>query len=139
MLASALTVVLTATCLAAPVHGDRVRAGPFVGGIVPRYDVVEGRFRLHVGGYRVPGSLSQKIPWFAPRGAHVSNFLVVVGRRLDRPGSFRQRFTRAYSPDTPEAVVFPSNLAPPRAGCWRLTFMSGRLVGSLTVLVSNRR
>jgi hypothetical protein len=58
----------SAACLATPVHGNVVRAGPFVGYVVPLYDVVNGRFRLHVGEYRNPATgLSQKIPWFIPR------------------------------------------------------------------------
>ena len=33
--------------------------------------------------------------------------------------------------------VFPSNIAIPKAGCWRLTFRSGEASGALTVLVRN--
>jgi hypothetical protein len=42
------------------VNGD-VRAGPFVGGAVPMYDSVGGRFSLRVGGMRTD-TLSSKIP-----------------------------------------------------------------------------
>ena len=83
-------LVASATCLATPVHGDAVRAGPFTGYIVPQYDVVNGRFRLHVGAYRNRATgLSQKIPWFVPRSVPVKGSLVVVGRRL---GSVKRTF-----------------------------------------------
>lgn len=138
MVASALASLAAATCLATPVHGERVHAGPFVGYLTPGYDVVGGRFRLHVGQYRIPGSLSQKIPWFVPHRYRVGDTLVVTGRRLGpSPGAFMQTFRGALSLSTPVRHVFPSIIAPPSAGCWRLTFRSGRLVGSLTALVSN--
>jgi hypothetical protein len=53
-------------CAATPVRGNVVKAGVFTGYIAPRYDVVGGRFRLHVGEYRDSAiGLSQKIPWYA--------------------------------------------------------------------------
>jgi hypothetical protein len=130
----------SAACLATPVHGNTVRAGPFVGYIVPQYDVVNGRFRLHVGEYRDRATgLSQKIPWFIPRRYPVRASVVVVGRRLGSVrGRFRDVLHQAASPTDSEMWVFPSSFSPPRAGCWRLTFHSGRVTGKLTVLVSNR-
>jgi hypothetical protein len=133
-------LLASAACLATPVHGDVVRAGPFVGYITPRYDVVDGRFRLHVGRYRnATTGLSQKIPWFIPRRYPVRASLVVVGRRL---GSVKRRFKsvlqQSWSPSNPKSWAFPSSFSPPSAGCWRLTFQSGRVTGKLTVLVSNR-
>jgi hypothetical protein len=139
VIAPVLAALASATCLATPVHGESVRAGPFVGYLTPGYDVVRGRIRLHVGPYRVPGSLTQKIPWFVPLRYRVGDTLVVTGRRLGpSPRTFRQTFARAYSPDSPNQHVFPSIIAPPTAGCWRLTFHSGSVVGVLTALVSNR-
>ena len=133
-------LLASAACLATPVHGNVVRAGPFVGYIVPQYDVVNGRFRLHVGEYRNPATgLSQKIPWFISRRYPLRGSLVVVGRRL---GSVRGRFKnvlhQSWSPRDPNRWVFPSSFSPPSPGCWRLTFQSGRVTGKLTVLVSNR-
>jgi hypothetical protein len=135
-----VALLASAACLATPVHGDVVRAGPFVGYIVPQYDVVNSRFRLHVGEYRNPATgLSQKIPWFIPRRYPVRGSLVVVWRRL---GSVRVRFRtvlhQTWSPSNPKRWVFPSSFSPPNAGCWRLTFQSGRVTGELTALVSNR-
>jgi hypothetical protein len=136
---AALAALGSAACLATPVHGDRVRAGPFVGLIAPGYDVVGGRFRLHVGGYRVPGGLTQKIARFVSPRARFGDVLVVTGRRIDgRAGAFRQTFARAFSPDAPNLKVFPSIIRPRTSGCWRLTFRSGRVVGSVRALVSNR-
>jgi hypothetical protein len=139
VIASVLSVLASATCLATPVHGDVVRAGPFIGGITPGYDAVDGRLRLHVGPYRVPGGLSQKIPWFVPHRYRVGDYLVVTGRRLAPfPRTFAQRFAQAFSSSTPGQYVFPSIISPPSAGCWRLTFRSGRVTGYLTALVSNK-
>jgi hypothetical protein len=139
MIAPTLVVIAFAACLAAPVHEGTVRAGPFVGYVAPGYDVVRGRFRLHVGPYRVPNALTQKIPWFVPLRYRVGDTLVVTGRRAGTPArTFRQTFARAYSPDSPNKHVFPSIIAPPTVGCWHLTFRSGSLTGSLTALVSNK-
>jgi hypothetical protein len=132
-------LLATAACLATPVQGDVVRAGPFTGGISRQYDVVDGRFRLHVGDYRdeVTG-LSQKIPWFVPRRSRVGGSVLVVGRRL---GSTRRIFKdvlhEAWSPSDPDQRVFPSSFSPPSAGCLRLTFTSRRVKATLTVLVSD--
>jgi len=138
MLLAAL--LASVACLATPVHGDVVRAGPFVGGIARQYDVVNGRFRLHVGGYRDRAiGLSQKIPWFIPRSYAVGPTLVVRGRRLgSRLGRFKSTLQQASSENNPRQWIYPSSFSPPRAGCWRLTFQSGRVTGRLTVLVSNR-
>jgi hypothetical protein len=123
-------------CLAAKVPGDRVHAGPFSGPISQSYDVVDGRFRLHVGRYRDRAiGLSQKIPWFLPRSYRVGPRLVVRGRRLAPPGrTFTQTFPEAGSL-TPDEHVFPSILKPPSEGCWRLTLRTAHVKGSLLVLV----
>ena len=130
-------LLASVACLATPVHGDVVRAGPFTGYIVPQYDVVKGRFRLHVGAYRNPSTgLSQKIPWFVPLRYRVGGSLVITGRRLGTATrTFRQEFQRAGSSSTPDKYVFPSSLSPPSAGCWRLTLRSGSARGTLTVLI----
>jgi hypothetical protein len=136
-----LAALASVACLATPVHGDVVRAGPFVGGIAPQYDVVNGRFRLHVGGYRDRAiGLSQKIPWFIARSYAVGPTLVVRGRRLgSRRARFKSILQQASSENNPRQWIYPSSFSPPSAGCWRLTFQSGRVTGRLTVLVSNRR
>jgi hypothetical protein len=135
----ALASIASAACLATPVHGDVVKAGPFAGGLAPGYDVVDGRFRLHVGPWRVRGGLTQKIPWFVPKRYPIGGPLVVVGRRLDRsPRTFRQTFSAAGTSSPSTTYVFPSIIAPPAPGCWRLSFSSGRVTGSLVALVSDR-
>ena len=125
------------TCLATPVHGDIVRAGPFTGGIDTDYDVVNGRFRLHVGAWRDRSiGLSQKIPWFLPSKYRVGVYLVIRGRRLAPPrGSFTLRLPEAGSLD-PKEPVFPSTLGPPKAGCWRFTFQTRLVQGRLIVRVT---
>jgi hypothetical protein len=124
------------TCLATPVRGDLVHAGPFAGGIDPDYDVANGRFRLHVGAWRDRSiGLSQKIPWFLPGKYRVGVYLVISGRRLaPAGGSFTLRLPEAGSLD-PSEHVFPSNLSPPKAGCWRLSFQTRLVQGRLTVRV----
>lgn len=138
-------------CTAAPVKmirvpgqpsplGPVVRAGPFVGYIALDYDVIGGRFRLHVGPYRDKASgLTQKIPWYVlPRdipGAKLGDRLVITAKRLSpRPARY---FRESYSGGGlfPLGYVFPTNITPPSAGCWRLTFRSGGVSGTLTALV----
>jgi hypothetical protein len=127
-------------CLAKPVHGAEVHAGPFSGFIAPQYDVVDGRFRLHVGAYRDRATgLSQKIPWYLPHSYRVGAFLFVHGQRLAPPGeAFTQRLAEAGSPD-PAQHVFPSIIRPPSAGCWRLSFRTRYVRGYLVVRVDGPR
>jgi hypothetical protein len=138
MLLAAL--LASAACLATPVHGGIVRAGPFFGEVTPQYDVVNGRFRLHVGPYRDRATgLSQKIPWFVSRRYLVRGSVVVRWRRLGSTrGGFKVVLQKAGTPSDLHRWVYPSSFSPPRAGCWRLTFQSGLVTGKLTVLVSNR-
>jgi hypothetical protein len=127
-------------CEATPVDGRSVRAGHFRGYIVPRYDVVDGRFRLHVGDFRDrDAGLTQKIPWFVPARHNPTARLTIWWRRLDGDGRFRVRLQGA--PDAPShrnRWVYPSGFSPPREGCWRLRFRSGEARGRLTVLVRGR-
>ena len=125
-------------CAATRVHGSAVRAGPFRGELTPEYDVVGGRFRLHVGGYRDRETgLTQKIPWFARRGAPVGRRLRLTGTRLGpHPRRFTQVFQRASGSDSGATPVFPSIVSPPAKGCWRLHLRSGDSSARLTVLVT---
>jgi hypothetical protein len=127
---------VSSACSATRVQGSVVRAGPFVGQIAGDYDVLDGRFRLRVGKYRDADiGLTQKIPWFVQRGARVGRSLLIVGERLSpSPRTFRQRLRRTE--DSAGQGVFPSIIAPPAEGCWRLSFTSGQTTGSLTVLVA---
>ena len=126
-----------AACLATRVQGDAVHAGPFTGLIYPRYDVLNGRFRLHVGAFRDRATgLSQKIPWFLPAKYQVGPFLVIRGRRIaPAGGSFKVSLQEAGSSD-PSQHVFPSALSPPKAGCWRLSFQTRLVQGRLVVRVT---
>ena len=124
-------------CLAAPVQAQTVRAGPFVGHIVPRYDVVGGRFRLHVGVYRDRASgLSQKIPWFVPVKSGVGSDLTISFKRLVPLPARRFTVRSQTGGDFPNGRVFPTAFVPPTPGCWRITFRSGNATGSLVALVS---
>jgi len=118
------------------VDGAKVRAGPFVGLIYPEYDVVNGRFRLHVGPYRDRTTgLSQKILWHISRQEDVGRRLRIHARRLPplSPRTFRQKLRRAGGDK--KRWNFPSIIKPPAEGCWRLRFASGSTTGSLVVLV----
>lgn len=119
-----------------------MKVGPFSGQIVPQYDVVDDRFRLHVGGYRDKATgLSQKIPWFVPMRAGSRPRLLVSGTRLSPSRrSFRQQLRRAeYAGQAKERrYIYPSNLSPPAEGCWRLRFQSGTIDAHVTVLVGHR-
>ena len=128
--------VSTFTCLATPVRADYVHAGPFAGGIDPDYDILNGRFRLHVGPWRNRSiGLTQKIPWFLPGKYRVGVYLVVRGRRLaPAGGSFTVRLPEAGA--APDQHVFPSTLSPPKPGCWRLSFQTRLVQGRLTVRVT---
>jgi hypothetical protein len=125
-------------CAATPVDGNFVHAGVIRGGIDPETDVVDGRFRLHVGEYRdLARGIFQKILWSAPADRRVGGRLVVRGRTVVGPKrTFVQRFNRAYAvPDDAKQAFYPSTIIPPSAGCWRLTLTTGRLRNALTVRV----
>jgi hypothetical protein len=133
-------VLVSAACLAAPVHGGVVRAGPFVGYITQDYDVIHGRFRLHVGDYRNAATgLTQKIPWFISRRYPVAATALVVGQRRGSEDTFRTELHQTFSGSDSRRLVYPSSFSPPKAGCGRLTFTSGQVRGTLVVLVSNKR
>jgi hypothetical protein len=123
-------------CPATRVDGAKVRAGPFVGLIAPEYDVLNGRFRLHVGSYRDRTTgLSQKILWRISRQADVGRRLRIHARRLPplSPRTFRHKLRRAGGDK--KRWNFPSIIKPSAEGCWRLRFKSGTTAGSLIVLV----
>jgi hypothetical protein len=132
-----LALVASVACLATPVQNlsasTVVRSGPITGYIVPGYDVVRGRFSLHVGPWRVKDSLTQKIPWWVRDGAGAGPSIVMTGTRLSPlpVKTFEQTFVGAISPQG----VYPSIISPPSAGCWRLTMRTGRVTASFVVLV----
>jgi hypothetical protein len=125
-------------CAATPVDGNFVHAGVIRGAIDPETDVVDGRFRLHVGEYRdLARGIFQKILWSVPADRRVGGRLVVRGRTVVGPKrTFVQRFNRAYAvPDDATQAFYPSTIIPPSVGCWRLTLTTGRLRNALTVRV----
>jgi len=125
-----------ATCPASPVDGGYVHAGVIRGAIDTETDVVNGRFRLHVGEYRdLARGIFQKILWSVPENRRVGGRLVIRGRTLLGPKrTFVQRFNRAYADDT-SVAFYPSTIVPPRAGCWKLTLRTGHLRNALVVRV----
>lgn len=136
---SGQTTASAAKCEAALVHGREVQAGPFTGTVLRRYDVVGGRFRLHVGEYRDRATgLTQKIGWTLPARYTAGAWLEVTGRRLhdgSPPRTFRQRFAEAFAAGAPGGRFFATIIAPPAPGYWRLAFRTADVTGSLRVLV----
>jgi len=127
-------------CFAAPVKQGRVHAGPFTGEVGSRY-TFNGRFRLydlvHPAGTT---RLTNKMAWFLPRKrAAEAPWLSVKGVRLAPSGRvFRDQLAEIFGSGFPEGKhSYASNLEPPTAGCWRLTFKTGKVSGSLVVLVRN--
>lgn len=74
----------------------------------------------------VQGRFSTKILWAPRRGSFAT--MLVQGSRLDGPGAFTDRLQRA------SGVVFPSIVAIPEPGCWRLTLRYGQVSARLAVL-----
>jgi len=124
-----------APCAATTVHYGATKVGtPWIAGgttftgHVFYYSGIEGDGRVNrsdglVAYAGVPG----KVLWIARRPARAGARLVVSARRLDGDGAFTQRL--------PARGVgqFPSELALPAAGCWRLALRSGKLSTSVVV------
>lgn len=103
-------------------------------------DVLNGRFRLRVGGYRdKQRGLTQKIPWPVSRRAAVGRRLRIDAKRLppQTPRTFHQKLRRTSALGDRKRWFFPSIIRPPAEGCWRLRFRSGRTTGRLVVVVRN--
>jgi hypothetical protein len=78
--------------------------------------------------------------WFLPRKrAKEAPSLAVKGVRLIPPGRvLSDSLAEIFYAGKPENQhVYASNFEPPTTGCWRLTFKTGRVTGSLRVLVRN--
>jgi hypothetical protein len=77
-----------------------------------------------------PGGAGTKIMWVPTRREQIGTSLVIIGKRLDRSGSFRQVERVAYG-QTPPLVgpLFPSIVNIPSPGCWMLTLRTGRVAG----------
>jgi hypothetical protein len=73
---------------------------------------------------RTPEGGATSIIWVPQRNA--GRFIYFRGRRLDGPGSFRQRSSFG------SAGTYPSVLRVPSAGCWRVTLRSTNLLAHVT-------
>jgi hypothetical protein len=107
-----------------------VHVGGLVGYLDGSHDVVGGRLALHVGRWRVRGEETQKIPWFVTATTHAQPPVLTVTGVRSSPSA--ARFTQSFGA---AAGVYPSIIAPPSAGCWRLTLAAGDLGGTVTALV----
>lgn len=85
----------------------------------------------HVDG---PRSASTKILWVftAPEAKGLGGIrLTVRGRRLDRPGAFRQSFVAISYKGQNEAPSYASIVTVPKPGCWRLDVSTRSLRSSV--------
>lgn len=142
--APATTVAVSAPleCPAALVHRDSndplsrrwIVPSPASAGItggVP--NEVDGRVAIYAGGVNPVTGTNEKILWTIDPAKHVGSSLQIVGQRVRVTaigrlravsGSFRLKLYEAVS-EQATGHLFPSIIAPPRAGCWRLTFRTG--------------
>jgi len=148
---------VTASCPATIVHHEpNARLGALSGGswiqARPASSTLIGYlFGAHETGGRLavytgvsPANYTdQKILWIlashARAGArlHVKGVQLALGPHGVRPlkhVSFHQSFGSAGSDET-SALLFPSALHVPRAGCWRLSLRTGHVSATVTVLV----
>jgi hypothetical protein len=89
--------------------------------------------RIFTGGV-APAGYSTKILWafLAPSAkGRGGPRLVVRGRRLDGPGSFRQEFAAISYQGQRGAPSYASIIDVPRPGCWRLQLSTGGLRASV--------
>jgi hypothetical protein len=77
---------------------------------------------IYAGGL-APEGWATKFLWWSP---HPGPDLTITGRRIDRPGAFRQKFGSAAAD---EGIVFPSIVEIPTAGCWAVRVQTGRTAG----------
>lgn len=82
--------------------------------------------RIYVGGAH--GAVHMKVLWVARRRGFGGR-IVLRGRRLDGPGSFRDAY-----PATTAGFQFPSYVVVPSRGCWRIGVSSGSLSATVTFL-----
>lgn len=77
-----------------------------------------------------PGGRGTKLLWVPANPNRIGTSLAIIGRRMDRPGNFRQQAGVAYG-QTPPLVgpMFPSIVNVPSPGCWTLTVRTGRTAG----------
>jgi hypothetical protein len=89
-------------------------------GFLYSYEQTLGDARVReASGLVVYAGALHKIAWFPRRWSGTGRVFLIDGRRVDGPGSFRARSTRALAPQ-----FYPSGLTIPSAGCWRLTLRS---------------
>jgi hypothetical protein len=130
-------------CAAAPVHWEwnpRAKGVPWVaaGPVKSRLEGVLFSYR-YLGDGRVNRSegvvlragRAEKIWWWSKTWG--GSLLTVTGKRLDGPGSFRQRVRAAVNP-----VGYPSGITVPDAGCWQLTLRTDGWTRRLVVRAIDR-
>jgi hypothetical protein len=82
---------------------------------------------IGAGGRAGDGVATKVLWWVHGRG---STRLTVRGRRLDAAGSFQQTIP---GPSPGRNTFFPSIIAVPSRGCWRLDLQAGPAAGSVTM------
>jgi hypothetical protein len=120
----------TDRCDATPVEPRGVFARPRASGIRGAWGpwrTVNGGASIYTHGHHVASGMNMKVPWWVRRNWGPS--LELAAMRLDAPGSFKQEFPMALSPQG----VFPSIVDVPAAGCWLFRLRTGRLAGVIVV------
>jgi hypothetical protein len=136
-----LAALVASACISAPVSyatpPDRgapsipwIHAGPIFGylfyyGASGPWKTQPDRVLITTRG-GIPGGYQTKILWHVRGGR--SGRVTIVGRRLDAPGRFRQRFPAIGGGYVPSIVSVPT------PGCWRISVISGRRVGRFALL-----
>jgi hypothetical protein len=133
-----LAALAASACISAPVfyvappdagapHVPWIHAGPVVGylfyyGASGPWKTTADRALITTGGGPA-GGYATKILWRVRGGRGAVS---VIGRRLDGPGAFRQRFSATASGG---GTFFPSVIKVPDPGCWRVTVASRGRIG----------
>jgi hypothetical protein len=111
--------------------GNWVRAKPFIGQMWGG-EVVNGGLAVYVGG-RQPNGTNEKILWSLNAKARVNaGARLALTGRLAGEVRYRARFSAAS--DGSGALLFPSTIRLPQAGCWTLTLTTGRIKAKVVVL-----
>jgi hypothetical protein len=143
-------LVAALTCAATPIHYEplahsgSLRAIPWVQGTPRRrgvfgmlfgYDAELGTlFAFYTHGVS-PHGHAEKVLWII-RNRNASGQIEIRGRRLDGPGTVRQRFSQVQDASAQPARgrEYASIIDLPSAGCWRLTVDMGLARATLLLL-----
>ncbi len=105
---------------------ERIAGALFYYGSKPPFDTTQAT--IGVGG-QAGGGMQTKVLWWIQNAE--TGTLTMTGRRLDRPGFFRQVVPGPSDASTAINTTYPSIVSVPVAGCWRVSVQSGSESGSV--------